>query len=69
MKVKKFLQDNPSDFVILSDSERQAAAPYNVTGLPTSYLIDRKGVVRHKYVGMKDWSGSGSLKQIEALLE
>jgi len=69
MKVKKFLQDNPSEFIILSDPEREAAAPYNVTGLPTSYLIDRGGVVRHKYIGMKDWSGNGSLKQIEALLK
>jgi len=68
-KVKKFLIKNPAEFVILSDTEREAAAPYNVTGLPTSYLIDREGVIRHKYVGMKDWSGSGSIKQIETLLK
>lgn len=37
-------------------------------GLPVTYLIDRKGVLRARYSGSTDWTSDEHTKRIEALL-
>jgi peroxiredoxin len=39
------------------------AAKWNVTGTPTLYVIDHKGVIRHK------WTGSPGAEAIDTALE
>ena len=38
-----------------------------ITGLPTSYLIDRNGCVRGALAGPADWAGEDALKLIDAV--
>lgn len=67
-KVKSYLEKIPSEFVILHDDGKKAARAYNIYSLPTSYLIDRNGILRHKLLGLKDWTDSSSKKLIDNLL-
>ncbi len=68
-KVKEYLKNVPLDFVILHDDKKEAATLYGVHALPVTFFIDRKGVIRHKVMGFKDWTDSSSRKLVEKLLE
>ena len=41
---------------------------YRITGLPTLFVVDQEGVVRHVHVGYAPGAGSVLADQIEALL-
>ncbi len=67
--LKKYIKRDPSDFIILSDPDSSVASKYNVVGLPTSFLIDRRGIVQHKFTGSMKWTGAGSKKLIDRLMK
>lgn len=49
MKVKRFAQSRISYSVLLDGSTQ--SQEYDVKGIPCTYYIDRKGIVRHRSVG------------------
>ncbi len=67
--VQEYLKKIPSEFVVLYDNNKEAAGSYGVYALPTSFLIDRKGIVKHKFMGLRRWTGSESKQLIDKLLE
>lgn len=67
--VKKYLKKVPSDFIILSDPDSSAASKYSVVGLPTSFLIDRRGIVQYRFTGSLKWTGAGSKKLIDMIVK
>lgn len=50
---KDFLNRYPADFTIAVDSDKQCAKDFNVIAMPSSYLIDRKGVIRKIHHGFR----------------
>ncbi len=58
-KVEEFAKAKVS-YTVLLDGERQGRE-YGVTGIPSTFYIDKKGVVRHHDVGF----GPGKEKEIE----
>ncbi len=54
--VGKYILDNHMMFKVLLDPGETAMQAYRVTGLPTSFFIDREGVIRHIQVGALDES-------------
>jgi thiol-disulfide isomerase/thioredoxin len=50
---RKFLEKYPVDFSIVTDPEKQCVQDFNVFAMPSAYLIDRKGVVRHVHQGFR----------------
>lgn len=50
---KTFLEKYPVEFTIAIDSDKQCAKDFNVMAMPSSYLIDRKGVVRKIHRGFR----------------
>jgi len=66
--VQDYLQSQPLSFPVLLDYDlRVARSKYKVFMTPTSFLIDRRGVVVEKYYGAVDWMDPETVKQIEAL--
>ncbi|BCG63594.1 MAG: cytochrome c biogenesis protein CcmG, thiol:disulfide interchange protein DsbE [Methyloprofundus sp.] len=49
--VTQFLQMYPTSFELLRDAEGQWADAYGIETMPTSYIIDKKGVIRHIHNG------------------
>jgi peroxiredoxin len=49
--VRDFAQERGLTFTILLDQSSQAAQTFRVRGIPTSFFIDREGVVRSKHTG------------------
>lgn len=49
-----FLEDNPVDYLVALDTDNTVLTDYGVIGMPTSYLIDPKGIVRMVHMGFKE---------------
>ena len=52
----RFLKLRNVNFLTVRDPEQKVAAMYGTTGWPESYIIDRQGVLRRKFVGPVDWN-------------
>lgn len=61
-----FLQTYAADFAVAFDNaSRDCARAFDVKAMPSSYLIDRKGIIRHVHLGFKaDETG-----QLRSLIE
>ena len=52
----RFLKDYKVGFVTVRDPEQKSASLYGTHGWPETYVIDRDGIVRRKFIGPVDWS-------------
>lgn len=60
-----FLAQYPADFMVASGNNQQCAMDFGVKAMPSSYLVDRKGHIRHIHLGFK----AGEAEQLTALIE
>lgn len=60
-----FLEDTPLDFLIPADPNGEIAELFEVFGMPTSYLIDRNGVVKLVHMGFRN----GDMEIIEQAVQ
>ena len=65
---KSFLDKFPVDFTIALDADKQCAKDFGVIAMPSSYLIDRKGVIRHVHQGFRADEAKDLRAAIEYLL-
>ena len=63
-----FSLDAPVNFPILMDVESQAAIQWNVKGLPTTILLDKKGQEVLRVVGPRDWNNAENHATVSTLL-
>lgn len=67
--VKEALKSESVDFTVLVDNNISVSRPlYKVFMLPTSFLIDKKGVIVERYYGEVDWTDPQLIKKVESLL-
>jgi cytochrome c biogenesis protein CcmG/thiol:disulfide interchange protein DsbE len=52
----KFLKDYKIDFPTVRDPDQKAASLYGTFKWPETYIIDRNGIVRRKFIGAVEWS-------------
>ncbi|MBA2870406.1 peroxiredoxin [Anoxybacillus calidus] len=50
-KVHSFIKENGLTFPVVLDEEGDVLKLYKISPIPTSYIIDSEGIIRHKYVG------------------
>ena len=68
-KFKTFAEKMKVSFPVVHDSAHKAAAAFGPATMPTSYLVDRKGVIRHIHTGFKGGKTEAEyIAEIEALL-
>lgn len=60
-----FLKEHPVDFPILKDVDGKTPDSFGLQAMPTSYVIDRNGVVRYVHEGFRD----GDIGEIEAKIK
>ena len=53
-KARKFLEKHPTGYPSVSDPKGAVPASYGLETMPTSYLVDRNGVVRYVHEGFRD---------------
>jgi thiol-disulfide isomerase/thioredoxin len=49
--VSQFMQSQGFSFTVLLDGEAAVAQRYSVTGIPTTFFIDKEGVIQNVHVG------------------
>ena len=55
-------------FDILHDRSGRIQQVYQTTGVPESFLVDRKGVIVKRLIGSHNWASEANLAQIDRLL-
>jgi cytochrome c biogenesis protein CcmG/thiol:disulfide interchange protein DsbE len=52
----RFLQERNVNFLTVRDPDQKVASMYGTAGWPETYVIDRQGKLRRKFVGPVDWN-------------
>lgn len=66
---ERFLARRPVTYPIVFDPQGHCAGAFGLAGMPSTYLIDRAGRVRHVHVGFREQDRDALLTAIEALLD
>jgi len=66
--LKDFLEKNKIDFPVLFDTGRAVTRQYRVFSMPTTFLINRNGLIVEKFYGEYDWTEPETKGKIEKLL-
>ena len=53
--VKNFIAKLGITIPILSDEYNFAGTKYGLTGLPETFIIDKQGIIREKFIGPAEW--------------
>ena len=53
--VKNFVTKLGITIPILDDEQNILGERYGLTGLPETFIVDKKGVIREKFIGPKEW--------------
>jgi peroxiredoxin len=62
---QQFLNKTAANFTVASDADKQCAKDFNVQAMPSTYLIDRKGVVRYVHLGFR----AGEVTELQRMTE
>ena len=62
---KAFLVKYPASFTVMADISKQCAKDFDVKAMPSSYIVDRKGIVHHVHLGFRP----GEAKELRVLVE
>ena len=64
-EAKQFLQQTPASFTVAKDPDQKCAKDFGVKAMPSSYLIDRNGTIRHEHLGFRP----GEAEEFRVLVE
>jgi thiol-disulfide isomerase/thioredoxin len=53
---KAYIADNHIDLLTVFDATQKSNLAYGTTRPPETYIVDKKGVIRRKFIGPVDWS-------------
>lgn len=67
--IEQFAKETGATFTILWDEDQSTISTYDVRKMPTAYLIDKRGVVRHVHGGYEAATLGEIQRQINALLD
>ena len=66
--VKKFLNENPVDFDVVID-KNMSLSSWEVSGLPTTFLINPDGKVIYKATGEREWDSEEMINFIKSIMK
>lgn len=66
--VKKFLKDNPVDYDVVID-KNMSLSSWQVSGLPTTFLINPAGKIIYKATGERDWDSEEMMNFIKSIMK
>ncbi len=68
-QLKNIVSPNHYTFTILHDPEQKVADIYLISGIPTTYIIDKDGVIVDKSVGAEYWDSKERIGQLMSLVK
>jgi len=69
-KMKEFLSklETQPSFPVISDAQGRIPAMFDLKGMPTTILIDKKGVVRYRHTGFTEVEKEKLVEEVKSLL-
>jgi cytochrome c biogenesis protein CcmG/thiol:disulfide interchange protein DsbE len=67
--ITQFLARHAVPGIVLQDGRGDASDAWGVRGFPSTFLIDRAGIIRGIAIGALDWTAPRTVKAIEILLQ
>jgi cytochrome c biogenesis protein CcmG, thiol:disulfide interchange protein DsbE len=55
---RQFLAEHQIDFLTIHDAQQRSNALYGTFRPPETYVIDRSGQIRRKFIGAQDWTSA-----------
>ena len=68
-RARNFVDQLGGTFPVLIDPSSETAAHYGITGVPETFIIDRNGILREKYIGPRPWESDSARQMIENYLK
>lgn len=65
---QEFLTKVPANFAIAQDDNQQCAKSFDLKAMPTSFLIDRNGLIREMHMGFRSGEAEEFRGAVERLL-
>lgn len=53
---RQFVKDHNVDLLTVRDPDQKSSALYGTFKFPETYIVDRDGVIRRKFIGAVDWT-------------
>ncbi len=53
---RQFVRDHKVNLLTVRDPDQKSNALYGTSKFPETYVIDRNGVMRRKFIGAVDWT-------------
>lgn len=63
-----FMQQNGFTFPVYLNTDESAARIFGITGIPETFIIDKRGMLRDKVIGPADWDSPRALEIIQTLI-
>ena len=63
-----YMKENGYTFPVYLNPDSTAAKKFGITGVPESFIIDKKGILREKVIGPAKWDSLGALEMFTNLL-
>lgn len=67
--IRSFIDRFGLTFTVLHDPSGDIQSRYQVGGLPTSFIIDRDGRIRRRFLGAAEWDQPRFADEIRSMLE
>ena len=66
---RAFLSKTPARFTVLADASGQCPQDFGVMAMPSTYVIDKTGVISDVHLGFKPGESADLRKKVEILLQ
>jgi cytochrome c biogenesis protein CcmG, thiol:disulfide interchange protein DsbE len=63
-----YMKGNGYNFPVFLNPDGSAARKFGITGVPETFIIDKKGILRDKVIGPADWGTPGVVKALGDLI-
>ena len=64
---RQFLARHHVDLLTVRDSDQKVNALYGTVQIPETYIIDRDGIIRRKFIGDQDWMSADIVDYLRKL--
>lgn len=64
---REFVARRHVDLITVNDPAEKAASLYHSDMWPETYIIDRNGIIRRKFIGAQDWTSPEIQKYLKSL--
>lgn len=63
-----YMKKNGYTFPVYLNADGSAAKKFGITGVPETFIIDKRGILRNKIIGPEDWNSPYFIKIFQTLI-